>query len=80
MSAWKEDKNHLIKEFKLNSFKQITEKLIEIAKIADKMDHHPDFEVFNYNKIKFKIQTHTHKTVTELDYKLAAEIDKILSL
>lgn len=76
--AWTEENNRLIKEFKLESFSAITAALPKIAEVADSMDHHPDFEVFGYNKIRFSLNTHTSNSVTELDYQLAEKIDQIL--
>lgn len=76
---WKEENNRLVKTFKLKSFSEITSALVEIAKKADAADHHPDFEVFGYNKITFKMFTHSKDQVTEKDYALAKEIDQILT-
>lgn len=76
---WKEENNRLVKTFKLRSFSDITAALVEIAIKADATDHHPDFEVFGYNNITFKMFTHTTNQVTEQDYALAKEIDQILA-
>lgn len=76
---WIEENKRLVKEFKLKNFSAITEKLQEIAIKADEIDHHPDFQVYGYNHIKFSLSTHTTNGVTEKDYALAKEIDNILS-
>jgi 4a-hydroxytetrahydrobiopterin dehydratase len=74
---WKEENNKLCKDFKAISFTDLTQKLIKIAAISDGMDHHPDFKVWGYNKIKFELSTHTSNAVTDLDYRLAKAIDGV---
>ncbi|MBD3637986.1 MAG: 4a-hydroxytetrahydrobiopterin dehydratase [Crocinitomicaceae bacterium] len=76
---WKEKDNQLIKEFELGSFSDIVNALPEIGTVADGMNHHPDFEVYGYKHIKFKLQTHSEGKVTQKDHNLAKEIDRILS-
>lgn len=76
---WKEENNKLYKSFKADSFYDLIQKLLQIAELADKMNHHPNFEVWGYNKINFSLSTHTSNTVTKLDYQLAKEIDGVFS-
>ena len=46
------------------------------ALIAEKMDHHPEW--FNvYKNVEVTLSTHDAGGVTELDIKLAAEMDKL---
>lgn len=80
LMEWKVENNRLVKTFKLKSFSDITTALVKIAQKADAADHHPDFEVFGYNTITFKMFTHTDDQVTDKDYALAREIDQILEL
>lgn len=75
--SWKEQDDQLIKVFTLDGFSEIAHKLVEVARIADDMDHHPDVEVFGYKHIRFRLCTHSEGTVTSKDYTLADEIDKI---
>jgi len=42
------------------------------------MDHHPEW--FNvYNKVQIRLSTHDAGGVTDLDFKLAEIIDKLIS-
>jgi 4a-hydroxytetrahydrobiopterin dehydratase len=46
------------------------------ALIAEKMDHHPEW--FNvYKNVEVTLSTHDAGGVTELDIKLATEMDKL---
>ena len=66
------------KEFAMNSFSEIIEKLKEVCIIADLLNHHPDFLVYDYKKIKFSLSTHDNgNKVTEKDYELAEKLDLI---
>lgn len=76
---WKEKDNRLEKEFTAGDFAAIMEKLPELAKIADGMNHHPDFEVYGYKNIKFSLMTHSEGKITELDHNLAKEIDQLFT-
>lgn len=75
---WKEKGDKLTKEFELRSFSHIVQRLEAVANTADAMNHHPDFSVHGYNKIKFELTTHSEKRVTEKDYALARQIDTIM--
>ena len=76
--SWSINNNKLEKEFAMNSFSEIIEKLKEVCIIADLLNHHPDFLVYDYKKIKFSLSTHDHKNkVTEKDYELAEKLDMI---
>lgn len=76
---WKEVDNRLEKEFELSDFSSIMEKLPQLGKVADGMDHHPDFEVYGYKQIKFKLMTHSEGKITQKDHDLAKEIDQLFS-
>ena len=38
---WREEKNFLVREFTFNDFKQAFAFMIQVAAIAEGMDHHP---------------------------------------
>ena len=76
--SWSIINNKLEKEFVLNSFSEIIEKLKEVSILADTVNHHPDFSVYGYKKIKFSLCTHDNgNKVTEKDYELAEKLDTI---
>jgi 4a-hydroxytetrahydrobiopterin dehydratase len=70
------DGRHAIfKSFKFKSFHQAFGFMTEVALIAEKMDHHPEW--FNvYSKVDVTLTTHSAGGVTILDVKLAQAIDK----
>ena len=48
----------------------------EVAKIANQLDHHPDWSNV-YNKVNITLCTHDEGKVTEKDTELALRIDLI---
>ena len=76
--SWSITNNKLEKEFVMNSFSEIIEKLKEVCILADSLNHHPDFLVYDYKKIRFSLSTHDNgNKVTEKDYELAEKLDLI---
>ncbi len=81
--SWKEVKNadtgarELQKTFKFKDFVSAWGFMTQVALIAEKMDHHPDWSN-SYNEVKISLTTHSAgNSVTAKDRTLAEEIDKI---
>ena len=74
---WKVIDNKLVKTYKMPNFMTIVENINELAAYAEKENHHPDFTVFEYNKIRFAIFSHEQNSVTAADYKMAEFIDSL---
>lgn len=77
LSGWSmvEGRPAIFKSFKFKSFHQAFGFMTEVALIAEKMDHHPEW--FNvYSKVDVTLTTHSAGGVTTLDVKLAQAIDK----
>lgn len=79
MSDWK--KNEALKclerEFEFKSYLKNISFVNAVAFVANKLNHHPDLTV-TYNKCIIRITTHDQNAITEKDYLLASEIDKLL--
>lgn len=76
---WIEENNRLVKTFKESGFSEIIAKLQDVSDFADANNHHPDFTVFEYNKIRFELWTHAKNSVTAADYKMAEYIDTLFA-
>ena len=74
---WKEEDNKLKKTFEFKDFVEAFGFMSQVAIIAEKMDHHPNWSNV-YNTVSFELNTHdAGDIVTEKDHKLAEEIDKL---
>lgn len=65
----------LNRAFRFKSFSDLTEFLCEIAKTADRMDHHPDLEVRKAVLLNVHLLTHDAKAITAKDYELSEVMD-----
>lgn len=74
----KEENNKLIKEFRFKTFEEAFAFMQQVAAIAEKLNHHPDW-YNSYNLVRIELCTHDKgNIITEKDYQLAKEIDNIL--
>jgi 4a-hydroxytetrahydrobiopterin dehydratase len=78
LSGWGEvsGRDAITRKFVFKNFNQAFGFMTRAALIAEKMDHHPEW--FNvYKTVEVTLSTHDAGGVTELDLKLAAEMDKL---
>jgi len=71
---WKIRDNKLVKRLVFRDFMHLIKFVGEMAKLAEKEGHHPDFTV-HYNKLDIEIWTHAIGGLSENDFILAAKID-----
>ena len=74
---WSEEDNQLIKTFEFGDFREAFAFMTRVAFIAEAHNHHPNWSNV-YNKVEIRLNTHdAGNTVTQKDFKLAEQIDKI---
>ncbi len=52
--------------------------VVDIAKIAEELEHHPDIDI-RWRTVTFRLTTHSDGGVTERDITLATRIDEIVA-
>ena len=77
LKGWTLKNNILSREITFKNFTQAFGFMTQVALEAEKLDHHPDW-TNGYNKVVINLSTHDAGGLTELDFKLANKIDKIL--
>ena len=78
LSGWSivQGRSAIMKSFKFKGFGQAFGFMTEVALIAEKMDHHPEW--FNvYSRVDVTLTTHSAGGITDLDVKLAQAMDLI---
>ena len=78
LSGWSEvaGRDAITKKFVFRDFNAAFGFMTRAALVAEKMDHHPEW--FNvYKTVEVTLSTHDAGGVTELDAKLAAEMDRL---
>ena len=73
-----EDGKALEKSFRFRDFSEAFGFLARVALHAEKVDHHPEFTSV-WNRVDFRLTTHSAGGVTEKDRDLACAIDTLAS-
>ena len=75
---WVETNNKLAKTFEFKDFKEAFGFMTQVALLAEKADHHPNWSNV-WNKVHIELTTHSAgNTVTEKDHQLSKKIDALL--
>ena len=72
---WLAQNNTLTKTVSFETQTKLAEFVLNIAKIADKMNNHPDYEIRKCSELHISLTTHDKNGITEKDYALAEKID-----
>jgi 4a-hydroxytetrahydrobiopterin dehydratase len=68
----------LIRETRFKDFMEAMGFLNKLAEIAEKLNHHPDMTVCEYNRVIITTTTHDAGGITDNDIKLAQGFEEIL--
>ena len=71
------DRNAIRKTFKFADFNQAWGFMSRCALVAEQMNHHPEW-LNVYNRVEVTLSTHSIGGLSDLDFKLAAAMDKFL--
>jgi len=66
----------LVRTFKFKDFSEAFAFLTRVALHAEKVDHHPEFTNV-WNRVDFRLTTHSADGVTDNDRKLALKINEL---
>ena len=72
--VWREINGKLSTEIKCQDFEEALLFLNEIAKVAEKRNHHPDIKIHSYRFVSIELYTHDTNSITEKDHELKKEI------
>ena len=76
LPKWRVSDGKLHRELKFGNFSEAFGFMAEIALVAERMDHHPEW--FNvYSTVRVDLTTHDAGGITKLDVDLATHIDKV---
>ena len=76
LEGWEYKVGRFERVFKTGNFMDGLEFVQQIAEAAEKLGHHPDVTL-TYPKTKVQLVTHDVNGITDLDTKLAAQINEI---
>jgi len=77
-AMWLEQDGSLQRSFTFQDFSEAFAFMTRVALMAEQMQHHPEWSNV-YNRVSIRLTTHdAGNTVTELDRRMAALIDKLV--
>ena len=78
LNKWKiVDDKFIEKTLQFKDFASALAFVNQVGKIAEQEKHHPDICIFNWNKVRFTLSTHSIGGLSENDFILAAKIDDL---
>lgn len=75
--GWELKDRKIVKSFQFSSFMDAIEFVNEIARIAERLDHHPIINI-NWKTVKLSLKSFDVDAITERDISLAKEIEKVI--
>lgn len=76
---WMHENNYLFKNIFFKDFAQAVAFIVQLAFIAEKLNHHPIITL-DYNKVTLKLFTKETSSITEKDIALANAIDELINI
>ena len=74
---WSKGNDAITKTFKFKSYMDEIAFVNRVANAAETADHHPDI-ILVYRQVVVSLTTHDAKGITQKDFALAAEIDRLV--
>ncbi len=74
---WSRKGDHIVREFRFEDFTQAFGFMTQVALRAESMNHHPEWSNV-WNKVVVSLSTHEAGGLSELDFLLAEQIDKLV--
>jgi 4a-hydroxytetrahydrobiopterin dehydratase len=70
--------NSIVRELSFSDFPAAIAFVNQVAELAERANHHPDILVHGWNKVRLTLSTHSAGGLTEADFALAGEIDRLV--
>jgi len=77
LMKWQIKDNFLEKNFSFETFADAMCFVNRVAEIAERLNHHPEIFMHNYNQVRVQTTTHSAGKITQMDHDLIKQIDTI---
>jgi 4a-hydroxytetrahydrobiopterin dehydratase len=64
------------KEFSFKDFKEALAFVNKVGEIAEKEGHHPNILLYDYNKVRISLSTHSVGGLSEKDFEMAQKVEE----
>lgn len=78
LSHWSKRAQALVRTFQFEGFLEGLKFVNQIAKRAEKINHHPDIDI-RFNKVTLTLTSHDEGGITDKDFSLARQCDAAFS-
>src|ERR1017187_2839452 len=75
---WSKRAQTILRTFKFEGFLKSMDFVNQIARKAQKSNHHPDIDI-RFDKVTLKLTTHDEGGITRKDFSLARQCDEVFS-
>jgi 4a-hydroxytetrahydrobiopterin dehydratase len=75
LGDWEREGDEIVKVFEFDDFTTAMDFVNDVAKLAERYDHHPDIDI-RYNRVKLALSTHAEGGLTDRDFDVAGEIEQ----
>ncbi len=67
----------IVRDFAFANFAEAIAFVNRVAEAAEVANHHPDILLHGWNKVRLTLSTHSQGGLTDADFRLAAQIDRL---
>lgn len=78
IADWSKQQETIVRELAFADFAAAIAFVDRVADVAEAANHHPDILVHGWNKVRLTLSTHSQGGLTDADFRLAGEIDRLL--
>jgi 4a-hydroxytetrahydrobiopterin dehydratase len=76
-SDWSREGSFIVREWTFDDFAGAIAFVNRVADASESANHHPDITVHGWNKVRLELSTHSAGGLTDADFELAEEIDRL---
>ncbi len=77
VAGWDRKNGKIKQQFEFGGFPAAIRFVNQVARLAEKADHHPDIDI-RYKKVRLTLTTHSAGGLTQKDFALARQINKLI--
>ena len=75
LGDWEREGAEIQKVFEFEDFAAAIHFVNDVARLADRYDHHPDIDI-RWNRVRLALSTHSEGGLTARDFDIAGEIEQ----
>jgi 4a-hydroxytetrahydrobiopterin dehydratase len=78
LPGWKIESKELVKTFQFKDFVASLHFVNKVGELAEQAGHHPDIDI-RYNRVRLALTTHDEGGLTQKDFDLATQAQKLVA-